>query len=177
MNRKSSRSVSKKSGLAPGTLVHIGADHGYDWAGSVIENGSVRDPALRQQIMSMRSDPQLSALMAGELANDNRNYLFGVLGRQTEHIADPWSWGSLIRRLTLDAPVNEVVNSPLGQRYLANRKMPLRKLRIPSATWKMPFGKFRSPSATRKVPFRKFRPLPAIRKVSFGEFRPPSAFR
>ncbi|GAO55285.1 transglycosylase SLT domain-containing protein [Novosphingobium sp. MD-1] len=64
------------------TLDKHGADHGYDWAGSVIENGSVRDPALRQQIMSMRSDPQLSALMAGELANDNRNYLFGVLGRQ-----------------------------------------------------------------------------------------------
>ena len=62
------------------TLDKHGADHGYDWAGSVIENGSVRDPALRQQIMSMRSDPQLSALMAGELANDNRNYLFGVLG-------------------------------------------------------------------------------------------------
>lgn len=60
------------------TLNKHGAEHGLDWA------GSAHDPAMRSQILAMRSDPQLSALMAGELANDNSTYLSGVLGRSPD---------------------------------------------------------------------------------------------
>lgn len=67
------------------TLDKHGADHGLGWASDMIEGGSVRDPAARQQLLAMRFDPQVSALMAGELANDNSAYLTGVLGRQPDH--------------------------------------------------------------------------------------------
>jgi hypothetical protein len=62
-----------------------GASYGLDWASSAIDNGTVRDPAARAQLLSMRQDPALSALMAGELANDNRNYLYGTLGREPDN--------------------------------------------------------------------------------------------
>lgn len=61
-----------------------GADHGLDWAGSAIEGGRVTDPTMRAQIMSMRYDADTSALMAGELANENKQALTGVLGREPD---------------------------------------------------------------------------------------------
>lgn len=67
------------------TLDKHGADHGLGWASDMIQGGSVRDPAARQQLLAMRFDPQVSALMAGELANDNSAFLSGVLGRQPDH--------------------------------------------------------------------------------------------
>lgn len=63
------------------TLDRHGERHGLGWASAAIENGRVRDPILRDQIMAMRFDPTASALMAGELANDNAAALSGVLGR------------------------------------------------------------------------------------------------
>lgn len=42
------------------------------------------DPAARAQLLALRSDPELSALMAGQLANDNRDFLSGVLGRDPD---------------------------------------------------------------------------------------------
>ena len=63
------------------TLERHGAEHGLGWASGAISGGRVRDPALRQQIMALRFDPQASALMAGELANDNAAQLTAVLGR------------------------------------------------------------------------------------------------
>lgn len=66
------------------TLDRHGAAHGYGWAADAIDNGRVRDPAMRQTILSMRFDPQLAALMAGELAGDNRDALVGVLGREPD---------------------------------------------------------------------------------------------
>lgn len=63
------------------TLERHGAQHGLGWASAAISGGRVRDPAMRQQIMALRFDPQASALMAGELANDNRAALTTVLGR------------------------------------------------------------------------------------------------
>ncbi len=63
------------------TLERHGAKHGLSWASAAISGGRVRDPALRQQIMGLRYDPQASALMAGELANDNAAHLTAVLGR------------------------------------------------------------------------------------------------
>jgi soluble lytic murein transglycosylase-like protein len=40
--------------------------------------------ASRAQMLALRSDPELSALMAGELANDNRDFLSGQLGRDPD---------------------------------------------------------------------------------------------
>lgn len=63
------------------TLDRHGADHGLGWASDAIQGGAVRDPAMRAQLLALRGDPQLSALMAGELANDNAAALSATLGR------------------------------------------------------------------------------------------------
>lgn len=61
------------------TLDRHGAEFGLD------ATGAAHDPALRAQWLALRQDPQVSALMAGELANDNRAYLNGVLGRDPDN--------------------------------------------------------------------------------------------
>jgi len=66
------------------TLDRHGAEHGLGWASAAIEGGRVTDPTLRQQIMAMRHDPAVASLMAGELAQDNRAALAGVLGREPD---------------------------------------------------------------------------------------------
>ncbi len=63
------------------TLDRHGAEHGLGWASAAIERGRVSDPALRQQLLAMRFDPRVSALMAAELASDNADALAGQLGR------------------------------------------------------------------------------------------------
>ncbi len=63
------------------TLDRHGGNHGLDWTSAAIEDGRVQNPALRQQIMALRFDPDASALMAAELASDNADHLSGVLGR------------------------------------------------------------------------------------------------
>ena len=66
------------------TLDRHGAAHGLGWAGDAINGGRVTDPAQRTSIMDLRYDPSAAALMAGELANDNRIALSGVLGREPD---------------------------------------------------------------------------------------------
>ncbi len=66
------------------TMDRHAASHGYGWVGAAIEDGRVRDPAMRRQILDLRFDPTLAALMAGELAGDNRDALIGVLGREPD---------------------------------------------------------------------------------------------
>lgn len=66
------------------TLDRHGAEHGLGWASAAIEGGRVSDPALRQEILAMRHDPAVAALMAGELAGDNRAALSSVLGREPD---------------------------------------------------------------------------------------------
>lgn len=61
-----------------------GAEHGLDWAASAIDGGKVADPGLRAQIMALRYDPDSSALMAAELASDNRAALSARLGREPD---------------------------------------------------------------------------------------------
>ena len=56
-----------------------GAELGLD-AGA-----AARDPAARAQLLALRNDPQVSALMAGELANDNRAFLGSALGRDPDN--------------------------------------------------------------------------------------------
>lgn len=70
------------------TLDAHGAEHGLGWAADAIKrapNGSftIADPAARQAILDLRSDPSASAAMAAELASDNGNYLSQQLGRGT----------------------------------------------------------------------------------------------
>ena len=66
------------------TLGRHGAAHGLDWADAAKEAGRVRDPAMRGPIMDLRYDPGASALMAAELANDNRTALTATLGREPD---------------------------------------------------------------------------------------------
>jgi hypothetical protein len=66
------------------TLERHGASHGMSWADGAIDGGKVIDPSMRTQIMAMRYDPNASALMAAELASDNRAELTGVLGREPD---------------------------------------------------------------------------------------------
>lgn len=66
------------------TLDRHGASHGLGWAEQAIEGGRVVDPALHSHIMALRHDPQIAALMAGELANDNRATLSAALGREPD---------------------------------------------------------------------------------------------
>jgi len=71
------------------TLDRHGAKHGLDWADVAITDDArgprVADPLLRSQIMDLRYDPDASALMAAELAIDNRTELQASLGREPDH--------------------------------------------------------------------------------------------
>lgn len=91
LNPKAKASTSSASGLYQftqgtwlATLDKHGSAHGYGWADARIENGRVRDPAARQQILAMRNDPVAASFMAAELASDNRDVLVGVLGREPD---------------------------------------------------------------------------------------------
>lgn len=66
------------------TLEAHGAEHGLDWASAAIEDGRVRDPAMRSAVMALRFNPDASAAMAAELAQDNAAALTPLLGRQPD---------------------------------------------------------------------------------------------
>ena len=66
------------------TLDRHGASHGMGWAEGAIDGGRIGDPALRAQVMALRFDPNASALMAAELASDNRDVLARTLGREPD---------------------------------------------------------------------------------------------
>jgi hypothetical protein len=84
------------------TLDRHGADLGL--------TGAVpRDPATRAQLLALRQDPQASALMAGDLANDNRTFLYNVLGRDPDnselylaHFLGPDAAGRFLSALAAD---------------------------------------------------------------------------
>lgn len=71
------------------TLDRHGGTHGLDWAETAIvqEDGraTVGDAGMRAQIMALRFDPEVSSLMAAELARDNAGELRGFLGREPDH--------------------------------------------------------------------------------------------
>jgi hypothetical protein len=66
------------------TLDAHGEKHGLGWASAAISGGRITDPSLAGQIMALRYDAQASALMAGELAGDNRDELTALLGREPD---------------------------------------------------------------------------------------------
>ncbi|MDJ1159372.1 lytic transglycosylase domain-containing protein [Chelatococcus sp. SYSU_G07232] len=64
-----------------------GAKHGLSgYAGAIAERGNggftVDDPVVKQEILALRSDPQIAAVMAGALAQRNREALSATLGRE-----------------------------------------------------------------------------------------------
>lgn len=66
------------------TLGRHAADHGMGWVQQVIAGGGLSDPGMRARIMGLRYDAQASALMAAELARDNRAELTSRLGREPD---------------------------------------------------------------------------------------------
>jgi hypothetical protein len=57
------------------------------YADAISESGgrlTVSDPAMRDKILQLRNDPQVSAVMAGALTQRNRDQLAGALGRQPQ---------------------------------------------------------------------------------------------
>ena len=66
------------------TLGKHGAANGLGWASAAITGGQMRDSAMRAQVMALRHDPGASALMAAELASDNRAILTPILGREPD---------------------------------------------------------------------------------------------
>ncbi|GAA4044845.1 transglycosylase SLT domain-containing protein [Erythrobacter jejuensis] len=65
-----------------------GPSLGLGQVASAIQPGSrgpvVSDPVQRGQILALRNDPQVASLMAGALAQDNRDALVPVLGREPD---------------------------------------------------------------------------------------------
>lgn len=73
------------------TINRHGATHGLAWAADAVgrdSNGrfAVRDPALKDQIMSLRDDPAVASSMAAALTSDNRAYLEPRIGRPAESV-------------------------------------------------------------------------------------------
>lgn len=67
------------------TIDRHGAKHGLGWAGDAVNGGRFVDPSLRAEVLALRDDPDVSALMAAELALDNRDGLRATLGREPDH--------------------------------------------------------------------------------------------
>lgn len=70
------------------TMKRHGPALGYgDVAANIQQSGGrfyVADPAARRDILNMRKDPQTASLMAGALAQENRNAILPVLGREPQ---------------------------------------------------------------------------------------------
>ncbi len=69
------------------TMDKHGAAHGYPNAANAIKRDSDGNPVIgdvkaKEYILSLRDNPRISALMAGEFAQDNRQTLEHSLGRQ-----------------------------------------------------------------------------------------------
>ena len=66
------------------TLDRHGSQHGMDWISNAIQGGRVNDSGARAQIMGLRYNADVSALMAAELASDNKAELTAQLGREPD---------------------------------------------------------------------------------------------
>lgn len=86
------------------TLKKHGAEHGLGWAAQ-----AAADPSRRDEVMALRYDPNASALMAAELASDNRAALSGTLGREPDgaelylaHFLGPQGAGQILAAIASD---------------------------------------------------------------------------
>jgi hypothetical protein len=71
------------------TMKRHGAKHGLAGEAAMIEIGAdgkpnVADPTMRRMILDMRYDPEVSARMAAEFANDNADYLRARTGQEPQ---------------------------------------------------------------------------------------------
>lgn len=71
------------------TMKRHGAKHGYSGEAAAIDIGAdgkpnVADPNMRRVILDMRFDPEVSARMAAEFANDNADYLRARTGQEPQ---------------------------------------------------------------------------------------------
>ncbi|WP_395391874.1 lytic transglycosylase domain-containing protein [Novosphingobium sp. BL-8A] len=66
------------------TLGRHAADHGMAWVQQAIAGGQMTDPGMRAQVMGLRYDADASAMMAAELASDNKAGLTAQLGREPD---------------------------------------------------------------------------------------------
>lgn len=69
-----------------GTIKQHGSEHGLSGYADAISMGKdgrfhVADPSVRQEILALRQDPEVSATMAGEMTNDVRQTMESALGR------------------------------------------------------------------------------------------------
>lgn len=95
MNPRAEARTSSASGLYQfidqtwlATMDKHGEQLGYAGIAGAIETSGgrarVTDPAMRDEIMALRFDPQAASLMAGALATDNRAALTPMLGRDPD---------------------------------------------------------------------------------------------
>ena len=94
LDPKAQASTSSASGLFQfveqtwlGTVKQHGTEHGLGGYADAISMGNdgrfhVADPSVRQEILALRQDPEVSATMAGEMTNDVRQTMETALGRQ-----------------------------------------------------------------------------------------------
>lgn len=70
------------------TLDRHGAKHGLRWAADAIDQGKngayVDDPEIKAELLALRYNPEVAAVMAAEFANDNAAVLRSVLGRSPD---------------------------------------------------------------------------------------------
>ncbi|KQM14873.1 transglycosylase [Novosphingobium sp. Leaf2] len=92
------------SGTWLNTMGRHGAEHGMAWV-----NDAIGSAGGRAQVMALRYDPQVAALMAGELAADNRADLSARLGRTPDaaelylaHFLGSAGAGQLLEALATD---------------------------------------------------------------------------
>ncbi len=93
LNPEAKASTSSATGLFQfieqtwlGTMHRHGTAHGLSAYADAIKTGKdgrfmVPDKGIRQEILALRKDPQVAALMAGELTNDMNSEMGAALGR------------------------------------------------------------------------------------------------
>ncbi|MBL0116711.1 MAG: transglycosylase SLT domain-containing protein [Sphingomonadales bacterium] len=73
------------------TLSQHGPNHGLEWAADAIRKGAdgqyrIADPHMREQILGLRFDPEISSAMAAEFADDNADMLRNRFGEEPEPV-------------------------------------------------------------------------------------------
>src|SRR3546814_7941053 len=78
-----------------GVVNDHGEKYGLGWAANAISRGSngryyISDPSVRQQILDLRTQPEIASAMAAEHAADNQQTLEAQLGRNRseEHTSE-----------------------------------------------------------------------------------------
>ncbi len=87
LDPKARAATSSASGLfqfTNATWLQTLQKHGDMLGGNASTLAALSDPSARAQVLALRSDPDVSAMMAASLAADHQDALSGVLGRQPD---------------------------------------------------------------------------------------------